>query len=54
MGSENFYLISMKYDCGVYSLKDVFDMVEKGIITEYEFFEITRRNYKGVKQVEGW
>lgn len=54
MESENFYLISMKYDCGAYTLKDLFDMVEKGIINEYEFFQITRYSYKGIKQTKGW
>ena len=54
MESEIFYLISMKYDDGAYTLKDVFDLVEAGIINEYEFFEITRYNYQGVKKIKGW
>lgn len=54
MESENFYLISIKYDYGVYTLKDIFDMVKDGLINEYEFFQITRYSYQGIKQIKGW
>ena len=51
---ESFYLIAMKYDLGVYTIKEVFDLVEQKVITEQQFFEITRCSYQGIKKMKGW
>ena len=42
-------LIQYKYEHGVYTIKDMIDFVDKGIITEEEFHSITRLYYDGVK-----
>ena len=52
--NESFYLIMSKYDLGVYTLKDIFNFVQEGVLTKKQFFEITRQDYEGVKKVKGW
>ena len=54
MEKEDFFLIRYKYDEGWYSLKDVFDLVTKGVIDEIDFHLITTYDYEGIKKVRGW
>ena len=41
-------IIKHKWDCRVYTLDEMIDLVKKGNITKKEFFDITRYNYDGV------
>lgn len=46
---DSFDILKYKWDCGIYSLKDMLNFVENGHISEEIFNNITRYNYKGVK-----
>lgn len=48
MESQN--LIDYKWECGIYTLDYMMMLVQKGILTKEDFFEITRFNYDGVKK----
>ena len=54
MTNEDFFLIRYKYDEGLYSLKDVFNFVKEGILTDTDFHLITGYSYEGVKKQRGW
>lgn len=45
---ESMNIINYKWNNGVYSLKDLIILVEYKKITQEQFFEITRINYKGL------
>lgn len=45
---ESMNIINYKWNNGVYSLKDLIILVEYKKITQKQFFEITRINYKGL------
>ena len=47
-------LIRIYYQNGSYSLEDVYNLVLIGVITETDFFHITRLNFKGVTKIKGW
>ena len=46
--------IRCKYDNGIYTLKQVFDLVTNLVITKEEFHSITSYNYDGLKKTRGW
>ena len=54
MNKEQLFLLKYKWEYGVYSLKQIFDMVKENKITEEEFHEITRYNYQGIKKSREW
>jgi hypothetical protein len=54
MIKESYDLIKRKYKEGVYSLEDVFKLVEKLWITKEDFQTITTYNYNGLKKSRGW
>lgn len=43
-------LIRYKWESGVYELKKMIELVKEGKITQQQFFDITRCNYRGVTQ----
>ena len=54
MRSTNFARIKSGYESRVYTLRDLVEFVDKGIITEEEFHWITSYSYKGLKKSRGW
>jgi hypothetical protein len=42
---ENFITLKYKYEHGVYDIEELKNFVKNNIITEQEFFEITRLAY---------
>ena len=51
---ENYQDIKCKYDNYIYTLKQVFDLVTKLVITKEQFHSITGYNYDGLKENRGW
>lgn len=49
---ESMNIINYKWNNGVYSLKDLIILVEYKKITQKQFFEITRINYKGLIKIK--
>ena len=47
-------LVKIYYENGAYSLKDLCNLVTNKIITEADFFHITRLNFQGVMKSKGW
>lgn len=45
---NNIDLIRYKWECGVYTLEEIVTLVYRNIITEDQFFDITRFNFNGV------
>ena len=45
-------LLRFLWTSGSYSLNDMIDLVAEGQITDEEFFDITRYNYKGVTELK--
>lgn len=45
-------LIEYLWTSGSYELKDMIKLVNEGIISEEEFHDITRYNFKGVIDIE--
>lgn len=43
------FIIKYKWENGSYSLEDMINLVLKNVITEEQFFSITRYNFNGVK-----
>lgn len=43
-------LIKYKWQTGVYKIQDMLKLVDNEIISEQEFFKITRYNYNGIKK----
>ena len=54
MDRDSFFLLKYKWEYGGYSLHEIFNMVKENKITEEEFHEITRYNYKGIKKTREW
>ncbi len=52
MIKKNNLIIKQKWEYGIYSLKDMVDLVLKNIITEEQFFSITRYNFNSIKNRE--
>lgn len=48
---ESLIIIQYKYSTGALSIEDLVKMVEQNQLSEKEFFEITRKNYQGFRQV---
>ena len=48
---DNYITIQYKWEQGVYELKDMISFVENEILSKQQFFEITRYNYDGVKDI---
>lgn len=46
---DNLNIIKYKYNCGSYDIQDLEKFVEKQILTQEDFFEITRLKYKTKK-----
>lgn len=44
----------IKFNFGIMSLHDVFDITTKGEISEEDFHLITGYNYQGIKESRGW
>jgi hypothetical protein len=53
---ENKYIgnVEVDYNFGIIDLREVFDLVSQGIISEEDFQRITRYNYEGIKISRGW
>lgn len=51
---EKYEEIKCKYDNYIYTLKKVFDLTTKLVITQDQFHAITGYNYKGIKENRGW
>lgn len=49
---ETYHLIKYKFNKGVYSLEQMCEFVEDGLITEEEFHFITDYNYQAIKNRE--
>lgn len=47
---ESYCIIKYKYDMGVYTLKQIMDFVEKGLLSENDFHIITSYDYQGIKK----
>lgn len=47
---ESYYIIKYKYDMGVYTLKQILDFVEEGLLSENDFHIITSYDYQGIKK----
>lgn len=47
---ENLAILQYKWDTGVYGLKELSELVQLKEITEKDFFEITRYNYKSIQE----
>ena len=47
-------VIQWKYDRGIYSLRQVLDMVSALKITKEQFHSITSYNYDGLKKTRSW
>lgn len=43
-------LLRFKWQNGVLSLESIIQLVENNVITEKDFFDITRMHYNGVKK----
>lgn len=52
--NTDLYTLKYFWEYGVYSLKDMFNLVKEGKISEEEFHEITRYNYQGIKKTREW
>lgn len=51
---EKLYLFKVMWNYGVYSLKELFDLIKKEKMTEEEFHDITGYNYQGIKKSREW
>lgn len=47
---ENLAILQYKWDTGVYGLEELSKLVQLKEITEKDFFEITRYNYKSIQE----
>lgn len=47
---ENLTILQYKWDTGVYGLEELSKLVQLKEITEKDFFEITRYNYKSIQE----
>ena len=47
---ENLTILQYKWDTGVYGLEELSELVQSKEITEKDFFEITRYNYKSIQE----
>ena len=47
---ENLVILQYKWDTGVYGLEELSKLVQSKEITEKDFFEITRYNYKSIQE----
>lgn len=47
---DSLNIIQFKWDCGVYDLRVMCDLVDNHRITEEQFHEITRKCYKVIKE----
>lgn len=54
MDREQVDVIRWKYDHGIYTLRDVFDLVSFLVITKEQFHSITSFSYDGLKKNRGW
>ena len=45
-------IIKYKWEYGIYSLKDMVNLVLKNVITKEQFFSITRYNFQSAKESE--
>ena len=54
MLQEKSKIIEDKYKSGLYSLRAMIELVEKGWITKEEFHFITDYSYEGLKKSRGW
>ncbi len=52
--SKNFEPIKFGYEMRDYSLREMVEFVERGLITEDEFHWITSYSYNGIKKSRGW
>lgn len=50
MMTKNLSLIKYYWQSGVYTQEKMVTLVQEGILSEQEFFNITSYNYKGVVQ----
>ena len=53
MDEKYYYLIKFRYDYGVYSLKEMCELVNEGKITEEQFHFITTYDYKTIEKERG-
>ena len=53
MVPESYNLIRYKYEIGIYSLKEMIELVDLGWITKKQFHQITSYSYDGVKEIKG-
>lgn len=42
------------YNCGKFTLKDIFDLVVNNTIDKHDFHWITNLSYEGIKKSRGW
>lgn len=54
MNKDDLFNLRYKYEYGVFSLKDIFNMVKEKKINEEEFHIVTGYNYKGIKKSREW
>lgn len=47
---ESFSLIKYKWESGVYTLKEMIQLVKQQELSQQQFFDITRYNYNNIKQ----
>ncbi len=47
---ESFSLIKYKWESGVYTLKEMIQLVKQQELSQQQFFDITRYNYDNIKQ----
>lgn len=47
---ESLIILQYKWDTGVYGLEELSKLVQSKEITEKDFFEITRYNYKSIQE----
>lgn len=49
---ENLNIVEYKYRMGAYSLQMLVNKVENGELTQDQFFSVTRKKYKGFRQIQ--
>lgn len=47
---ESFSLIKYKWESGVYTLKEMIQLVKQQELSQQQFFDITRYDYNNIKQ----
>ena len=54
MNRDDLVNLKYKYEYGVFSLKEIFDMTKEEKIGEEEFHIITGYNFQGIKKSREW